>query len=227
MSRQQVVDSALAVMGREGFAALSLRGLARELGINHATLYNYFSNIAEVETAALDALMARIPMPDSKRPEPIRIQLLEHLLAVRDTQLVHPNFCLAPSGTQAWRLHMKAVAQAIDTCATSDDQIEDVAIAYNALISVVANHAERSRIAGGKPSLPSDLAALAKLPRDEFEPLFRPLKRNGTYARQLTGFVYRLDHLINQLMPQVASVPVKALEHMQVEFDNATARKDT
>lgn len=218
MTREKIVAAALQVMEDADFAALSMRALARHLGVNHATLYNYVDDLAEVEQQALDELMSRIPMPDAASPVPLRQQLIEHLLAVRRTQLLYPKFCHAPPGSRAWRLHMGCVAQVIRACCGEDDQVEDVAIAYNALIGLVATSAERSRASGSNTSITPDLQALAALPRDEFEPLFRPLVANGGYAPKLTSLVYRLDHLIGLLMPQLPPLDEEAIAAMQTTF---------
>ena len=55
MTREKIVAAALQVMEDADFAALSMRALARHLGVNHATLYNYVDDLAEVEQQALDA----------------------------------------------------------------------------------------------------------------------------------------------------------------------------
>jgi AcrR family transcriptional regulator len=218
-SRGEIVRAALEVMEQEGFAALSMRSLARQLGINHATLYNYVDHIREVEQDALDELMKGVPMPDRSRPEPMRQQLIEHLLAVRRIQMVFPKFCLAPAGTPTWRLHMSCVARIVVACCDSDDQTEDVAIGYNALVGVIATTAERARVTGRAVPIVADMEAIAALPRDEFEPLFRPLRRKGGYSRRLTSFVYRLDYLIDRLLPPLPPLDRETLEAMQRAFD--------
>lgn len=221
VSRAEIVRMALEVMEENGFAALSLRSLAQRLGINHATLYNYIDHIGDVEQDALDELMKRIPMPDRSRPEPMRQQLIEHLLGVRRIQMLFPKFCLAPAGTRTWRLHMSCVACIMTACADSDAQIEDVAIAYNALIGLITVHAERSSATGNAAPVVADIEAIAALPRDadEFKPLFRPLRRKGGYSRRITSLVYRLDHLIDRLMPQLPALNPKVIEAMQQAFD--------
>lgn len=219
VSRAEIVRAALDVMEQDGFAALSLRSLARQLGINHATLYNYVEHIGDVEQDALDELMTRIPMPDRGRPEPMRQQLIEHLLGVRRIQQLFPKFCLAPAGTRTWRLHMSCVAQIVRSCCDDDDQVEDVAIAYNALIGVIATSAERSNLTGSAVPISADIDALAALPRDEFEPLFRPLRSGNGYSARLTSFVYRIDHLIDRLIPQLKAIDAETLAAMQAAFD--------
>lgn len=56
LSRAQVLDAALALADREGLAALSMRRLGAELGVEAMTLYHYVPN----KDAVLDGLIERV-----------------------------------------------------------------------------------------------------------------------------------------------------------------------
>jgi AcrR family transcriptional regulator len=224
VSHQQIVEAALATMEQDGFKNLSLRGLARQLGINHATLYNYVDSIEEVEQDALNELMKRIPLPDRNNPQPLRQQLIEHLLAVRETQLVYPKYCHAPAGTAAWKSHMRCLVRVQQACCDNDEQLEDVTVAYNALIGLIATNAERTRTTGRKVPIQADLEAIAELPRDEFEPLFRPLEQNGKYSLRVSSFVHRLDYLISCLIPHLPSIDEELLNTLQPLVSGAATK---
>ncbi|MGB0921397.1 MAG: TetR/AcrR family transcriptional regulator [Alphaproteobacteria bacterium] len=227
VSYEQIIAAALQVMEQDGFAALSMRSLARQLGINHATIYNYVGSIAEVEQAALDELMKQIPMPDKSCDKPMRQQLIEHMLAVHETQLLFPSFCHAPPGTRTWQLHMGCMARILDACTDSVEQIEDTAIAYNALISLAATNAERSRMSGDKTPIKPYLEAMSELTAEEYEPLFRPLRHNGGYTRRLSDFVYRLDYLIERLLPHFPALEEVTLEQIHRRFTDSRAAKQS
>jgi AcrR family transcriptional regulator len=47
-SQEQLVDAALAVVETQGFAALSLRSVARHLGVGPMTLYTYVDSSDEL-----------------------------------------------------------------------------------------------------------------------------------------------------------------------------------
>lgn len=223
VNREEIVAAALQVMEKEGFAALSMRSLARELGINHATIYNYFENIEDVEREALAGLMTSVPMPDRENPAPLRQQLIQHLLAVREIQLVYPKLCHAPAGTPTWRLHMNGLVTILKNCCTDEEQFENAIIAYNALIGVVATSAERTRTTGRKIPIIHDMEAVAALPQAEFEPLLRPVLNGTGYSRRIPDFVFRLDYLIDCLMPQLESIDESILISMQEEFSGQSA----
>jgi AcrR family transcriptional regulator len=56
LTRDQVLDAALALADREGLAALTMRRLGAELGVEAMTLYHYVPN----KTALIDGLVERI-----------------------------------------------------------------------------------------------------------------------------------------------------------------------
>ncbi|MEW9546897.1 TetR/AcrR family transcriptional regulator [Nonomuraea sp. NPDC050783] len=59
-----VVDAAIAEAGRAGPAALSMRALARALGIGTASLYTYVPGKAELLELMVDRVAAGRPLPD-------------------------------------------------------------------------------------------------------------------------------------------------------------------
>ena len=56
-SRDQLVDAALAVVEAEGFSALSLRSVARQLGAGPMTLYTYVDSSEELAALVVDRLV--------------------------------------------------------------------------------------------------------------------------------------------------------------------------
>ncbi|WP_409462293.1 TetR/AcrR family transcriptional regulator [Amycolatopsis sp. GA6-003] len=82
LTREKVLDAALAFVDQHGVAALSMRKLAAELGVEAMSLYNHVRNKGDL----LDGLVARIfeavPVPDPATPWDVRIRgLVEGLYA--------------------------------------------------------------------------------------------------------------------------------------------------
>ena len=50
LSRDRIVEVAMAVIDAEGLEALSTRRLARELGVQAPSLYNHFATKEEIST---------------------------------------------------------------------------------------------------------------------------------------------------------------------------------
>ena len=88
LSRERIVDTAIALADRDGLDALSMRRLAGELGVDPMSLYHHVRDKEALLDAIGDALVA-----SAERPEPTgdwgdRLRAL--ILAMRATLLRHP-----------------------------------------------------------------------------------------------------------------------------------------
>ncbi|MEO5985900.1 MAG: TetR/AcrR family transcriptional regulator C-terminal domain-containing protein [Candidatus Limnocylindria bacterium] len=74
MSRERVLDAAIALADRGGIGALSMRKLAQELGIEAMTLYYHVANKDAILDGILDMVVREIELPsaDSDWKEAIR-----------------------------------------------------------------------------------------------------------------------------------------------------------
>jgi len=66
LSRERIAAAALAVVDREGFAALTTRRLGEELGCEAMSVYHHFPSKAHLTDALVDLMLAdaRVPMAD-------------------------------------------------------------------------------------------------------------------------------------------------------------------
>lgn len=64
LTRERIVDAALAFVDREGVDALTVRRLAAELGVGTMTLYGYFRTKSELLDSLADAAVEEIEQPD-------------------------------------------------------------------------------------------------------------------------------------------------------------------
>ncbi|MGK5742163.1 TetR/AcrR family transcriptional regulator [Micromonospora sp. URMC 103] len=108
LSRQAVVDAALAVLGREGLGGLSMRRVAQELGTGPASLYAHVSGKEELLELLLDRVSAAITVPE---PEPERWaeQIKDIAWQAYRAYATHTNLALAslatiPTGPNALRV---------------------------------------------------------------------------------------------------------------------------
>jgi AcrR family transcriptional regulator len=94
MSRARQLDkagiaaAALAIADAEGFAAVSMRRVAQELGVGTMSLYYYAKSKAELISAMDDALMAEVLVPNL--PEDWREALSAIAFRTRDVFIRHP-----------------------------------------------------------------------------------------------------------------------------------------
>ncbi|MEV0230381.1 TetR/AcrR family transcriptional regulator C-terminal domain-containing protein [Nonomuraea sp. NPDC050786] len=87
LSREKVLQAALDLVDREGVAALSMRKLGRELGVEAMTLYYYVPN----KDAVLDGLVERTLADVEVRPEgPWREWARRFAGSFRAALLAHP-----------------------------------------------------------------------------------------------------------------------------------------
>lgn len=148
LSHEAIVTAALAVMEREGYAALSLRSLGQELGVSHTNLYNYVGHIEDVEAEALNSLAKGIPLPVSTKPLELRAELIAHLLSARRLLLRHPKVVYPPLGSNAWNTFVKFTTSWITALVPFAPDALGAVIAHSALISFVVSSAERERTYG-------------------------------------------------------------------------------
>lgn len=221
LTREQIHAAALELMEEEGFRSLSMRTLAQKLGASPASLYNYIGHIEDVENGVLESLMGQLPLPSRARPEPMRLQLLEHLIHVRSMQMLHPHFLHAPVGSATWRQHMRATALVLEALSpdTNPARLVETVIGFNALIAFVSSTAERARTNGGAGYFEAERAAIRALSGKEFEILQGPLKAASREPR-LEVLIGRLNFLIDRMLPHLAAVPPQALQQLQARLQD-------
>lgn len=79
LSRDQIVEAALELVGGGGMDALSMRRLAAELGVSAMTLYGYFSSKSGLVRAMLDAVSEEIETDIADDVAwPQRLRLMAH-----------------------------------------------------------------------------------------------------------------------------------------------------
>ena len=62
MRREQILDAAMEVFSRKGFAMSTTAEIAREAGIAEGTIYNYFSSKRELFIAVINNFVITIPL---------------------------------------------------------------------------------------------------------------------------------------------------------------------
>ena len=114
LSRETIAVTAIAIADKEGFASVSMRRIALELGVGTMSLYYYVKTKADLIAAMDDALMGEILLPSV--PENWRKALTEIALRTRAVFLRHPwalsSMLTAPPGINAMR-HMEQCLQAL------------------------------------------------------------------------------------------------------------------
>jgi AcrR family transcriptional regulator len=89
LSRERILDAALALVARDGLDALSMRRLAQDLDVWPMSLYRYFHDKDELVAALADAAAGDIAPPTTVGPW--REQMLELLGQARTIFERHPG----------------------------------------------------------------------------------------------------------------------------------------
>jgi TetR/AcrR family tetracycline transcriptional repressor len=88
LSRQAVLETALALGNREGLDALSVRRLARELGVTPMALYRYVESKEEMLEGIIELAFAEFELPRESRDWRDEMRALAH--SFRDLLIKHP-----------------------------------------------------------------------------------------------------------------------------------------
>jgi AcrR family transcriptional regulator len=99
LSRDAIVDAALAVVEADGLDQLTMRRLAKELDTGPASLYVYVRSTAEVHALLIDRLLARLDLTWSGRGDWHR-RLRSMLVAYSELLMTYPG--LARSALVTW-----------------------------------------------------------------------------------------------------------------------------
>ncbi len=76
LTRARVLDAALAVAEREGLERLSMRLVARELGVSPMALYRHVANKDDLLDGLVERLLGELGLPDESLPWDERLRIL-------------------------------------------------------------------------------------------------------------------------------------------------------
>ncbi|HKP61309.1 MAG TPA: TetR/AcrR family transcriptional regulator C-terminal domain-containing protein [Polyangiales bacterium] len=117
LSRQKIAEATVRLADAEGFEAVSMRRVARELGGSTMSLYYYVKTRAELMALMDDALMGELLLPSvSKGPR----ALLEIALATADMLRRHPWALVAMRGAPPGPNALRHTEQCLETLAESE-----------------------------------------------------------------------------------------------------------
>src|SRR5215471_1591015 len=149
LSRDKIAAAALAIADAEGFASVSMRRIAQEMGVGTMSLYYYVKTKADLIAVMDDALMGEVLAPSL--PANWRKALTVIATRTRDVFLRHPwalsSMLSAPPGVNAMR-HMEQCLHALaGTTMTAQEKLALLAI----IDDFVFGYALRE--AGGDPKV--------------------------------------------------------------------------
>ncbi|GAA1968733.1 hypothetical protein GCM10009817_05860 [Terrabacter lapilli] len=166
LSRDQVVATAVDLLRRYGLGDLTMRRLARELGVAPGALYWHVANKQELLVHVADALLSEIPPPPVGQPPAEALAGLS--VGVRDALVQVPDaadvvglaYAVRPGATRALR-DLAGLVHDVGVPASERDEV--AALVVHQILGSVAGQHNRRLAALADPDLPPpDAAAEAK-----------------------------------------------------------------
>lgn len=178
LSRERVLEAALALVDREGLDALSMRRLGVELGVEAMSLYRYVPGKAALLDGLHETILAEMSAPRRGRASIESLRAMAR--AFRRVLLAHPRavpiFATRPAVTRASLRHVEA-ALAVLRGAGLDAR--DAVSAFQVLVAFVVGHAlaEIGPVVSGEAAEPP----YEGLSKDEFPHLTAALADLGDH----------------------------------------------
>ncbi|MFC5180648.1 TetR/AcrR family transcriptional regulator C-terminal domain-containing protein [Actinomadura harenae] len=185
LTRDRVLDAALALVDRDGPAKLSMRRLGAELGVEAMTLYHYVPN----KDALLDGLVERVIAGARPRPGPGLGWIADFARSLRRELLAHPRvvslLASRPIGTPGG-LDMieEALASLADIGLTP---LESLGL-LNTVATFTVGHVLAEVPAGHEPELP-DLEKHPRVAQAVADGLGTPSDHEARFERALTAIL--------------------------------------
>ncbi|HTJ84474.1 MAG TPA: TetR/AcrR family transcriptional regulator C-terminal domain-containing protein [Polyangiaceae bacterium] len=186
LSTEKIVATAIAIADDEGIAALSMRGVATELGVPTMSLYRHVPSKETLLTRMVEAVFLEEPMPVAEGRE-WRVSLeaiarLEWRIYTRHPWLAHALSMTRPEALENGMRHTEAVVAALVTSGLDGATTLRTGVSFMAFIMGMARAIEAERMAERDTGLESGEWMTAN------ESLFAPLMpRFPTLARLTAG----------------------------------------
>ena len=211
LTTDRIVDAAMELMRREGYDAVSMRSLARELDTGPASLYAHVANREELDQHVIDRISAMVHLPE---PDPERWddQLKDVLREMLQVYRAHPGAARAamgmiPSMEGGFRAAegLMAIAMAGGISPQAAAWFCDLvalyvgAIAYEEAIWIQRENSTKAGQEADHQALDEELRAFFEtLPADRF-PLIREYAAEMTRGDGDDRFEFGIDVLVNGL----------------------------
>lgn len=205
LSRDGIVDAALALVDEDGLEALSMRRLAARLGVEAMSLYNHIDGKA----ALLDALVERLIVAtevDFPEGEPWTEALMRMATAVRALAHAHPRayvlLATRPPATARGIVHLEPLHAVLARAGFDGGQrLLIMQILFTFLNGYLLAEVGTPPGQGDVPE-PDEIAAYSSLPEE------------ATYAREAAGSIEAPGWLGRQFEPAVRLL-IGGLERLQ------------
>ncbi len=91
LTRERILEAALSLVDKEGIEALSMRRLAKELGVDPMAIYHHLPNKRALLCALIEEVFSEMRVPESRETEDWRERVRAWACAFRDVARAHPK----------------------------------------------------------------------------------------------------------------------------------------
>lgn len=202
LSRDRVLRAAISLADQEGIGSVTMRRLARELGVEAMSLYHHVANKDEILNAILDIVETEIEMPSPGADWKVAIR--RTAISYHDVLERHPwaaSLTLSATGTRParWR-YMDAILGCLREAGFSAMATDH---AYHALDSHISGYTLWAAQIQIEPEKLPDMAAtfLRELPADEYPYLAEHVHQHLAERdpEDEGSFVFGLDLILDGL----------------------------
>lgn len=164
LGRERILARALAIVDKDGLGALSMRRVARELGVEAMSLYHHVANKAALLDGVYELVLSELPA--WRRRTPWQASFRERARALRAVLAAHPNtlplFATRPAVTPAALAHLEAALAVLSAAGWLPNE---ALAAFQALLAYVVGHAMQT-FAAASPDAANP--RYDQLPADKF-----------------------------------------------------------
>jgi AcrR family transcriptional regulator len=205
VSREKIAAAALAVIDRDGLAALSMRSLGRELGVAAMSLYNHVADRVALESLVAEAIMSDIGTTP-RCDEPVE-EVRRLMLALRTALNAHPEaiplILTRPTASEAALAPIEALLAALHRGGFTGTRLLR---AYRTLFAFLIGFAQADLagpVSSGRPArLPNVAAGVLALPEAAF-PNLRACATAAQTSSSDVEFESGLDAVLHGLVSTV------------------------
>jgi AcrR family transcriptional regulator len=197
LSRERVLDAALALVGDAGPAALTMRRLGAELGVEAMTLYHYVPDKEALLDGIVERLLDEVPPPVGGEG-PWQAVLRDYAHALRAVLLRHPGVLpIAAARPAVTRRTLRRVEQALQLLRGAGFALGQALDVFNSLTVFVVGHtaAEAAASRPERAAGPGSATHVAGLDDSEF-PLLVTAARTGEGTDDQARFRFAVDALL-------------------------------
>jgi AcrR family transcriptional regulator len=139
LTRERILRAALAIVDRDGLAAISMRRVGDELGVEAMSLYHHVASKAAILDGIFETVLGELPA--ATRSRSWQAALRERARALRTVLRSHPNalplFATRPAATPAAIAHVEAALEVLRTAGFS---ARDALRTFQVLVAFTVGH---------------------------------------------------------------------------------------